>query len=74
MAAAAVLGSAGKQSRKRSVDRERVKELGEQGLGPTAIAKELGATPRHVRRLLRELGITEVTNGRRKEGREGAAR
>jgi DNA invertase Pin-like site-specific DNA recombinase len=62
------------KGRKRSVDRERVKELGEQGLGPTAIAKELGATPRHVRRLLRELGFNEATNGRRKEFREGGAR
>ena len=59
---------------KRRIDRDRVKELADQGWGPTAIAKEFGATPRHVRRLLRELGFSEATNGRRKEFRQGAAR
>ncbi len=38
---------------KRRIDRDRVKKLADQGWGPTAIAKEFGATPRHVRRLLR---------------------
>ena len=52
---------------KQRISRERVHELGESGLGPAAIGREVGATARHARRIMDELGFGPSTNGRRKK-------
>jgi len=46
------------------LDKDRVKELTSQGLGPAAIARELGMAQSSVYRLLREAGTTHASQTR----------
>ena len=54
---------------KQRISRERVRELAESGLGPAAIGREVGATARHARRIMDDLGFGPSTNGRRKKAK-----
>jgi len=46
------------------LDRQRVQELSSQGLGPAAIARELGMARSSVYRLLEQVGSSSATRGR----------
>ena len=49
---------------KARLDRQRVQELSSRGLGPAAIARELGMARSSVYRLLEEAGRSRATRGR----------
>jgi DNA invertase Pin-like site-specific DNA recombinase len=49
---------------KARLDRERVKKFAEEGVGPAAIARELGMARSSVYRLLEEAGRSRATRGR----------